>query len=80
LARKDCEICRSHRARWLVEIRDNVNGKIFRARICGICKWKLWPSPRKIKDLEIVRVIDKIRGAKKPLPQPRIIGRRRRHQ
>ncbi len=80
LARKDCEICKNHRARWLVEIRDNVSRKIFRAKVCGICKWKLWPSPRKIKDKEVIKVIDKIRGAKKPLLQPRIIGRRRKHQ
>ena len=80
LARKDCEICKNHRARWLIEIRDNVSRKIFRAKVCGICKWKLWPSPRKIKDKEVIKVIDKIRGAKKPLLQPRIIGRRRKHQ
>lgn len=80
MTRKDCEICENHRARWLVEIRDNVSGKIFRAKVCGICKWKLWPSPRKIKNKEVIKVIDKVRGGKKPLLQPRIVGKRRKHQ
>ncbi len=72
MARKDCELCRNHRARWLVEIRDTKRGKKFKARICGICKWKLWPSPRKTKDLIIVRVITNVRGYRRRITQPHI--------
>lgn len=76
MARKDCELCGSHRARWLVEIRDYNKNTTRKVKVCGICKWRYWPSPRKVKPVEIVRVLARIRGSpetrRKPLPQPRV--------
>ena len=62
--RKDCEYCRKHRARWVVEVYIKSEGKTRTWKVCGICKWKLWPSPRKEKEIKIVRVIGRIRGGK----------------
>ena len=62
MVRKDCEYCKEHRARWLVEVLDTVENKKMRLKVCGICKWKLWPSKRRKKRLIIIRVIGKVRG------------------
>ena len=76
MAKKDCEFCNKHRARWLVEVVYNETGEKRKLKVCGICKWKLWPSPRKRKPIEVVRVLARIRGSpetkRKPLPQPHI--------
>jgi len=71
MTKKGCELCKRHRARWLVEIRDIKTGKKFRAKVCGICKWKLWPSPRKTKKLVVTRVITNIRGVRRII-QPHV--------
>lgn len=72
MARKDCEYCKKHRARWLVEVKDNSTNKKYRIKVCGICRWKLWPSPRKFKTLEIIRVITNVRGKRRRLMQPHL--------
>lgn len=82
MARKDCEVCRKHRARWLVELVNTETSEKWKAKVCGICKWKLWPSPRKRKPVEVVRVLARIRGSpetrRKPLPQPSVSRREER--
>ncbi len=78
MARKDCEVCGQHRARWLLEVKDNREGKVFRIKTCGICRWRLWPTSRKKKPIEVIRVLAKIRGTKRPLLQPRIKGKKRK--
>lgn len=72
MAKRDCEICKSHRARWLVELKDLKNNRKFRAKICGICKWKLWPSLRRTKEIIVIRVITNVRGSKRRIMQPHI--------
>lgn len=78
---KDCENCGKHRARWLVEVIDT-NGKKSILKVCGICKWRLWPSPRKMKPKTIVRVLKRIRGSYEkrrlePLQPPRTSRKRK---
>ena len=62
MARKDCEVCGRHRARWLVEVYSVDSGSRREVRVCGICRWRLWPSPRRKKPVVIVRMLSPIRG------------------
>jgi len=68
MARKDCEYCGKHRARWLVIVHIKDDDKKVKLKVCGICKWKLWPSPRREKKVKIVKVLGRIRGGKKVQP------------
>lgn len=62
MKRRDCEFCRRHRARWIVEIEDRTSRTRRVVRVCGICKWRYWPSPRREKRLVIVKLISRVKS------------------